>query len=90
MSKKQKIMEVLRLINQSLELTEREQVVFALSIANGVNGVSIKEYQYAVEIARKHAHELFGNNHMEEGFNVMNLVNAAEKILWVASQVSVA
>lgn len=85
------IMEALCLINKSLELmTEREQVVFALSIANGVNGVSIKEYQSAVEIARKHAHELFGNNHMEEGFNVMNLVNGAEKILWVASQVSVA
>lgn len=85
------IMEALCLINKSLELmTEREQVVFALSIANGVDGVSIKEYQSAVEIARNHAHELFKNNHMEEGFNVMNLVNGAEKILWVASQVSVA
>lgn len=83
-------MEALCLINQSLELTEREQVVFAMSIANGVNGVSIKEYQSAVETARTHAHELFKNNHMEEGFNVMNLVNGAEKILWVASQVSVA
>lgn len=90
MLKNQITTEALCLINKSLELTDREQVVFALSIANGVNGVSVKEYQSAVEIARKHAHELFGNNHMEEGFNVMNLVNGAEKILWVASQVSVA
>lgn len=85
------IMEALCLINKSLELSDREQVVFALSIANGINGVlSIKEYQSAVEVARNHAHSLFEENFMEEGFKVMNLVNGAEKILWAASQISVA
>lgn len=82
-----KITEAISLINDSIDRCGREQVIYALNLKNGQGSVTLEEYHEALEVSREHALYLLNNGHAEEGFNLFNVVNAADQILWFARNI---